>query len=368
MAVKEYDLIIVGAGPAGSAAAIQTANTDPNVARRTLVLEKGVFPRHKLCGGGVTTHADALLAQLGVQVDVPGFPIHAARILFQDIAFTIRCRNLFRVVRREEFDAALAQCVRARQVELREAESLVGLKPDSQGVTVQTRSAEYRARIVIGADGANSVVRTALGLSRWDRVSRLVEILTPADPVRSQEFSEHTAVFDFTPLVQGVQGYYWDFPSFRQGVAAMNRGIFDSRVHPRAKRALLKSVFESSLARRNVELDGSALQGHPERWFDAGAKHSAPRVLLAGDAMGTEPLLGEGISHALDSGMRAANAALYALAHHDYTFSSYERQIAWSALGRRLNFKRALAFAAYGLQNRWLYHLGFGMLALILGN
>ncbi len=365
--MNEYDLIIVGAGPAGSAAAIQTANCDPNVARRTLVLEKGVFPRHKLCGGGVTTHADALLAQLGVHLDVPSFPIHAARILFENIAFTIRYRNLFRIVRREEFDAALAQCVRARGVELREGESLVGLERDAQGVTVRTRADEYRARIVIGADGANSAVRRALGLSRWDRVSRLMEILTPANAT-SPEFAEHTAVFDFTPLVQGVQGYYWDFPSFKQNVPAMNRGIFDSRVHPRAKRAPLTPVFEASLARRNVELDGSALQGHPERWYDPRAKHSALRVLLAGDAMGTEPLFGEGISHALDSGMRAANAALDALAHDAYSFVSYERQIAWSALGRRLNFKHAIAFAAYGLQSRWLYRLGFGLLALIFGN
>jgi hypothetical protein len=81
--------------------------------------KKGVFPRHKLCGGGITTHADALLAQLGVNVNVPSFPIHAVRILYEDIAFTIRWPNMFRVVRREEFDMALANCAQECGVELR---------------------------------------------------------------------------------------------------------------------------------------------------------------------------------------------------------------------------------------------------------
>ncbi len=75
----------------------------------------------------------------------------------------------------------------------------------------------------------------------------------------------------------------------------MNRGVFDSRVRSSRPRAELKPVFEDSLAQREVELDDVHLQGHPERWFDASARHSAPRVLLAGDAAGTEPLFGEGI-------------------------------------------------------------------------
>lgn len=365
--MTDYDILIVGAGPAGCAAAIQIANRNPDLARRTLVIDKAVFPRHKLCGGGVTTHADALLAQLRVNVAVPSFPIHAIQFAYAHLHFTFRRQNIFRVVRREEFDHALVRVARERGIELHEGEPLIDLQCDADGVSVQTQRAAYRAKIVIGADGANSVVRQKLGLGRGDRIARLLEILTPVDATRAPEFADHTAVFDFTPLMHGVQGYYWDFPSIKQSVPMMNRGLFDSRVRSERPRAELKPAFETALAQREVELHDAHLQGHPERWFDPFTKHSAARVLLAGDAAGTEPLFGEGISHALDFGMRAADEAVRALHRNDFSFADYERRITFSALGRRLQFKRAVAHIAYGNRGRWFYRLGWNALRLIFG-
>jgi flavin-dependent dehydrogenase len=364
--MNECEIIIVGAGPAGCAAALEIAIRDPDLARRTRVIEKAIFPRAKLCGGGVTNHADDLLRQLRVQFDVPSFPIHAIKFVYADLQFTFRQRDVFRVVRREEFDAALAQCARTRGVEIREGEALVDLRRDDRGVEIETTRATYRAQIVIGADGANSVVRQKLGLSRWDRIARLIEILTPADAMRAPEFLEHTAVFDFTPIARGAQGYYWDFPSLKQNAPMMNRGIFDSRVHPDFPRADLKSIFGESLARRQL-VQAARLSGHPERWYDAGTKHSAPRVILAGDAAGTEPWLGEGISHALDFGRFAADAAMCVCARGDFSFVDYERRAAWSALGRRLQFKRALAHLIYGKRGEWFYRLGFSVMRAVFG-
>jgi len=364
--MRDYDIVIVGAGPAGSAAAIQIANQNPDLARRTLVIDKAVFPRQKLCGGGVTTHADALLKQLRANPGVDSFPIHAIKFAYADLSFTFRQHNIFRVVRREEFDAALMRIARERGVEVREGEALIDLERED-GVNVQTQQGTCHAKIVIGADGANSVVRQKLGLVRWDRISRLMEILTPVDATRSPEFIHHTAVFDFTPTMNGVQGYYWDFPSFKQGAPMMNRGLYDSRVQPQRQRAELKPIFESSLTQHQVDLDAVQLQGHPERWFDATTKHSALHVLLAGDAAGTEPWLGEGISHALDFGIRAANEAMRALHRNDYSFADYERRIAWSALGRRLQVKRMIAYSIYGNRGDWFYRLGFSVLRGVFG-
>ena len=124
-------------------------------------------------------------------------------------------------------------------------------------------------------------------------------------------------------------------------------------------------LFEEMLAKRKVELDDRHLHGHPERWYDAALKHSAPHVLLAGDAAGTEPLFGEGISHALDFGMFAADAAMRALSRREFSFADYERRVAWSALGRRLQFKRTMASVIYDSPPRWLCRLTFNVLRTI---
>ncbi len=365
--MDEYEIIVVGAGPAGSAAAIQIANLEPDLARRTLLLDRARFPRQKLCAGGVTTHADALLAKLGVRIEVPSVAIHGARFVYKCTGFTFRWRNLFRVVRREEFDAALVRCAVERGASLKDGEALQDFRNEDSGVVVQTDKGTYKCQVLIGADGANSRVRQRLGLVRWDRISRLIEVLTPVDAHASSEFVNSTAVFDFTPLADGVQGYYWDFPSLKAGVPVMNRGLFDSRVLPDQPRAPLKQVFANLLGSRNVNMDAVILQGHPERWYDASAKHSADRVILAGDAAGTEPLFGEGISHALDFGMRAATAAVTALREGEFSFRNYEAQIAWSALGRRLQAKRALANFAYsGVARSW-YPIAFGVMRSVFG-
>ncbi len=363
--MKEFDVAIVGAGPAGSATALELAQVSPDLAARTILLEKSIFPRKKLCAGGVTRHADHLLKYLGVQVQVPSFPVHAARLRFEELEFTIPWRNAFRVVRREEFDTALARAAQARGVQLCEGEPVRELVRDDTGVTLITPHEEYRAKVVIGADGANSVVRSKLGLARWDRISRLLEILTPVDAAQSPEFVEHTAVFDFTPMLQGVQGYYWDFPSIKQGVPTMNRGLFDSRVRPERLRAELKPVFEAELQARGLNLDAESLMGHPERWFDPHTPHSAPRVVLAGDAAGTEPLIGEGISHALNFGILAARAVQNAFVRGDFSFRDYNRLVSHSALGRRLRLKHFLAHFFYANNRRWQYRLAWHVAQLV---
>ncbi len=360
-----YDVIIVGGGPCGSSAAIRLAQRAPQLAARSLLIDKAIFPRKKLCGGGVTQHGWDLLRALDVTVQVPMFPIHHMRLIYDDLEATFHWRNLFRIVQRDEFDAALLNVAKTRGMEIRQGVTVREVVRDTDGVTLVTNGGELRARVVIAADGANSLVRQKLGLVRSDRISRLMEILTPVeDTERAPEFVNHTAVFDFTPIAKKVQGYYWDFPSYKNGAAVMNRGLFDARVRNDRPRAELKPVLSEKLLQRDLGIGDWKLQGHPERWFDPNEQHSAPRIVLAGDAAGTEPWLGEGISHAIDFGTRAADYVVNAFAKNDFSFADYSATISKSRLGQRLRLKKFIAHYIYGNRGEWFYRTGWRMLQL----
>lgn len=358
-----FEVVIVGGGPAGSAAALRLAQRAPEMAARSLLIDKATFPRKKLCGGGATQHAWDLIAALGVTVEIPAFPVHAMRLVYDDLETTFHWRNLFRVVQRDEFDLALLNAARARGIAVREGITVREVSRDAEGVTLVTSAGEMRAKVVIAADGANSVMRQKLGLVRPDRISRLMEILTTVEQGNdAPEFVNHTAVFDFTPIRKNVQGYYWDFPCLRDGKPMMNRGLFDARVRSDRPRAQLVPVLANELQGRGLALEDWKLEGHPERWFDPKEKHAAARIVLTGDAAGTEPWLGEGISHGIDFGMRSADYVIDAFQKDDFEFADYTETISKSALGRRLRTKKFIAHYVYGNRGEWFYRWGWRLL------
>src|SRR5689334_21755676 len=105
---ERYAVLVVGGGPAGIATALFLAHAAPGLTDRILVLEKERYPREKFCAGAVGARADRLLASIGVTVDVPSAPING--IAFRAMGKTVAVREpgAGRVVRRIEFDDALA--------------------------------------------------------------------------------------------------------------------------------------------------------------------------------------------------------------------------------------------------------------------
>ena len=365
-AVEHVDVLIVGSGPSGTSTALHLVRQDPDWAWKIVVIDKAVHPREKLCGGGITHLGQRILARLGLPFEPDHIAIREARVNFQDLSFSFVGNPVFRVVRRDVFDHWLVKKAEEWGVTVRQGEPLKKIEVHPEYVEVVTDRAVFRAKVVVAADGSRSTIRQKL---KWDddsRVARLLEVLTPEDPETTEEFQDSVAVFDFSGTVRGMQGYYWDFPSKIKGKSFMNRGVFDSRAQPKSPKANLVKELGDFMKERDRDLDDYQLKGHPIRWFDKDGRFSIPRVILAGDAAGTDPLVGEGISFALGYGDVAAQAVADAFDREDFSFSDYKERILDHHLLKQLPLRLRLARLTYSVRSSFLTRLGVRFVILLV--
>jgi geranylgeranyl reductase family protein len=345
--VESIDVLIVGSGPAGTSTALHLLQHDQSWGKRIFIVDKAIHPREKLCGGGITHMGQNILARLGLTIETPSFMVREAKIVYGSYSFSFKGNPVFRVIRRDEFDHWLVQKAESRGATIRQGEAVLNVTAQEEYVEVKTSKSLIRAKVLVAADGSRSTVRSKL---KWDddsRVARLLEILTPEDAQKEPEFREAQAVFDFTPTSDGLQGYYWDFPSYVGGKSFMNRGVFDSRARPEQAKIDLVGELRQSLADRERDLDDYKLKGHPIRWFDKDGRFAIPHVLLAGDAAGADPLVGEGIAFALAYGDVAAASITNAFEKQDFSFAGYRQRILTHGILKQLPTRTRLARIAY---------------------
>ena len=356
-----YDIIIVGAGPAGISTALHLAKIAPDLIPRTLILEKAQHPRHKLCGGGLLPDAEFILRQLGLDVrEVPHVDVDWAHFDFDGQGFRMRAEKkgayAFRTIRRHEFDAWLAGKARARGFQIQENTAVKSVSVSGAQALLETDRGEYRASVVVGADGSKSVVRRFVVPQEASHTARLLEVLTEPRPEQSFHLQVNS-YFDYMYLPQGIQGYSWDFPALEAGRPVRVRGIYDSNVRPVKKDISLQAALADEFARHGYRLEQYKLEGHPLRWFEPKSAFSAPHVLLAGDAAGADALFGEGISIALGYGGLAAEAIREAFIRNDFSFKGYRKALLRSELGKALQRRTWLSKAYHPLRSRVIHTL-----------
>jgi flavin-dependent dehydrogenase len=349
----DRDVIIAGAGPAGvaTAVALVRGGLDPG---RLLCLDRARFPRPKPCGGGLTGHAGQALEALGLTLRVPSMACAAGALVYGSLRRTVRLPRPVRVVRREDFDADLVAQARALGVAIQEGEAVTAFSVQEGGVNVMTSAGQrLRARVLVGADGAGSLVRRHLTGATHPPL-RLARLELPAEAAPEM-------VYDFSPFADGLRGYVWLFPV---PGGRVNVGIMHDPAAP-AARALggraLGELLATALRRYRIRMPGPA-RTWPAWGYHPGAAVSAPHLLCVGDAAGIDGLTGEGIAVGLAHGPLAATAVGEALASGDFRFARYARALRAAPVGRELAIDRWLA----GLLYRTTDHRPW--LALVMGD
>jgi menaquinone-9 beta-reductase len=340
----DFDIVIVGSGPAGTAAALQLTNLNPGLRERILVLDKAVFPRPKLCAGGVTNTAEWILRELGLRADLDSLPVHVSKFILPDGILTLTQTEHFRVMRRIDFDLWLLLSVRERGIEVHDGEQAETIFFGKEGVKVRTTRGEYWTKMVIAADGANSILRRLVGFPRANRIMMALEV-SPVEPGSIFNEGTVTALFDFTVIKSGIPGYCWSFPALNTS-PARSFGIIEAPFSS-TSRAALKEVFSLWLANQDINLNDYKLQAHPAMRYEPHAPCCLPRILFVGDAAGVDPLFGEGITSALGLGKIAAESAFEAIMIGDFSFSDYERRIRASQIGIMMRRRRLVARRLY---------------------
>jgi len=356
MSTIRYDLIIVGAGPAGISTALHLAKRAPELVARTLILEKAQHPRHKLCGGGLLPDAEVILQRLGLDsAEVPHVDVDWAHFDYGGRGFRMRGEKkgafAFRTIRRHEFDAWLAGKARAAGFLIQENTAVKRIFSSGEDVVLETDQGEYRAGVVVGADGSKSVVRRFVIPQESTHSARLLEIVTEPRPQQSFH-AQANSYFDFMYVSQGILGYSWDFPALEAGRPVRVRGIYDSNVYPLKADISLQAALADEFGRHGYRLEEYKLEGHPLRWFEARSALAAPHVLLAGDAAGADALFGEGISIALGYGELAARAIQDAFDRQDFSFREYRKTVLRSELGKALRRRTGMAKFFYRFRSR----------------
>jgi flavin-dependent dehydrogenase len=130
-------------------------------------------------------------------------------------------------------------------------------------------------------------------------------------------------------------------------------GIYDTNILAGKQRPHLKEPLATEMARFGFDLNDYEIKGHPIRWFSPGNTMSAPRVLLVGDAVGADPIFGEGISIALGFGALAARELSESFQRREFSFGRYKRRVMRSALGHTLFIRWVITNIIYPLKWRW---------------
>lgn len=315
-----FDVIVAGAGPAGATAAKVLGEAGVS----TLFLDKSAFPRDKPCGGGISARALARFPYLSAALrNIPSSWVN--KVHFESPSgFVVDYQSpdrLYLMIRRSEFDNLLFSLARPQVEVATGLARKVTVQRDH--VTVITDNDEYRARMIIGSDGANSIIARASGLRIGNVQSDYAIDMMEETPRQELSTAEGDRMYIYY-RIRSHYGYGYVFPKTSHLNVGVGFKLDYYLSNLRGEHYAHHQAFVDDLKSKQLltgQSNRANFRAFPLPISGPLARTYADRVLLAGDAGGfVNALTAEGIYYAMVTGELAARAAIDAI--HAGNFAS----------------------------------------------
>ncbi|MEO5908240.1 MAG: geranylgeranyl reductase family protein [Ginsengibacter sp.] len=356
MEIQKFDVVIVGAGPAGCAAAYVLSQKGLKIA----LIEKDIFPRDKICGDAfgadVTKQFHILSEDLAnnLQKFTHKIPSNGVRFIMPedrllDIQFTIPNEEYGGgfVSKRKDFDNFFfSEISKLGDIEIFQKQPITAVTTFPDKIILQTASTTFESKIALGADGAHSILNKRLTQNKVDKNHYCAGVRQYFSNVKGFHPENHIELHFYKEL---LPGYLWVFPlagnQANVGLGILSSVISSKKINLKEQLSsilknhpVLKERFKDAVPLENIQGYGLPL-GSKKRSI------SGNRFLLLGDAAGLiDPFTGEGIANAIRSGRVAAAHVLKAIKENrfDADFNArYDKEI-YSKMWNEFRFSHSL--------------------------
>lgn len=349
--MSSVDVLVIGAGPAGSSFAYNLKKQNRNAS--VMLLDKADFPRYKTCGGGISKDVHRYIdfsidPAVSCELDTISFDLNKQTMSY------VMPESLY-LVRREDFDNHLVKEAKRAGVNFKPNTKVTNLEfsktESAWKVTIEGQD-PIQANIVILAEGGTGNLAKKLGLDLKLQVVAGLEYEHPV-PIKEPKL--------FVSFDHGSHGYSWNFPK-KDGQSFGIGGFIKGK---EKKGASLKDVLKQYLKESSIEnFDKKYLFGHPIKLYSGKKKLAHQQLLMIGECAGcVDPLTAEGIRPAIKSGFIAAEIVSRALFEEDYRILKEYNEAFHARIGQDYQYARFLSFLFYRCKHKLMPKTKRGVVA-----